>query len=221
MNYDILANLSSSKSASMSSGCCVCHSLAVTSNLLSTLTNPNQTSKVDPPLEKFGATPPPRARPTTSSSCLLRWLHASAHGASPPRQPHGGGPCAPPMAGRPGAHAVAHTPSGREHLAPQPPPPPASGTHSSPIYLPSYVSMRVREKGERGCFVVRNLTKNYPTEGGEPMDSRLRRLVCFATLSGGAGWNSSPSPGIAVDNCSCVRHLQWLVTWQVDQVDKS
>ena len=116
---------------------------------------------------------------------------------------------------------MAHTPSGREHLAPQPPPPPASGTHSSPIYLPPYVSMSVREKGERGCFIVRNLTENCPAEGGELMDSRLRRMVCFATLVGGAGGNSSPSPGKAVDNCSCVRHLHWLVTWQVDQVDKS
>jgi hypothetical protein len=166
---------------------------------------------------------PPRGKTIISSSCLLRWLHASnTHGVGPPRQSHGGGPCAPPPAtGRPGVHAVAHTPSGKEHLAPQPPPPSASNTHSSPICLPSYVSMSVRDKGERGCFAVRNLTKNYPVEGGEPMDSKLRRMVCFSTLAGGARQNSSPSPGKVDDDCLCAQHLHWLVTWQVDKVDKS
>ena len=53
-------------------------------------------------------------------------------------------------------------------------------------FLSSYVSSSVREKGERGCFVVRNLTKNDPAEGGERVDSRLRRPVRFATLTGRA-----------------------------------
>ena len=71
--------------------------------------------------------------------------------------------------------------------ASQRPPSSASGTHSFPISLPSYVYVSVREKGERGCFIVKCLTENYLTEEGKLMNSILRRTVHFATLADGTG----------------------------------
>lgn len=78
------------------------------------------------------------------------------------------------------------------------------------FYKLPYVSVSVREKGGRGCFVVRILAENYPAEGNEPVDFKLRWMVYFATLAGGAGRDSPPPPGGRVDSCSCAWHL-WVL----------
>ena len=87
-------------------------------------------------------------------------FQVGAHGANPLRQLLGRGPHGPPrLAGRGCAERLTRQVGG-ESPAPQPPPPPASSTHSSQIFLPSYVFVSVREKGEKGCFAVRNLVGN-------------------------------------------------------------
>ena len=78
------------------------------------------------------------------------------------------------------------------------------------IFLPSYMYVSVREKGESRCFAIRNLTENHPAEGGKSVDSGLRQMVPFSILVGGAGWGSSSPPCEAANGCSYVGHYGYL-----------
>ena len=116
----------------------------------------------------------------------------------------------PPTIGQSRACVEAHTLGGGEHLAAQPLPPSTFSTHSSLIFLPSYMYVSVKEKGESRCFAITNLTENHPAEGGESVDSGLRQMVRFSILVGGAGWGSSSPPCGTADGCSYVRHYGYL-----------
>ena len=71
--------------------------------------------------------------------------------------------------------------------------------------------MSVREQGEKRCIAVRNLTKNYPIEDGGLMDSGLRGMVHYVTLTNIVGCDSSSPPDGVVDGCSCAWHFVGLL----------